>query len=164
MPETADRALHQLSIRLHFNLLSLRPEFEVNVNRRRLVDVQRDSFLQIFLVALGLSPDLIMSNRQFDEDVGAVAIRKCRARQARFGLLGTYRSGFDDRAARVNHGPAKASRDLLRNNLQTRKNCKEQTGQASTTNHAFSSPISKSFPDASRRRTCGAVRRDFTPD
>ncbi len=145
LPETADRALHQLSVRLHFHLLRLRPELEVNVDRRRLVDFEQDSFLQIFLVALGFGPDLIMPNRQFDEDVRTVAIGRCRARQARFGLLGAYRSRLHDRAARVNHSPANAPRDLLRTNLQTRENCKQHTGHTFPTNHAFLT-VSKLFP------------------
>jgi hypothetical protein len=53
--ETADRALHQRRIRAHFHLLRLRPELEVNADRRGLVHIQRDSLLQVRLEAFRLN-------------------------------------------------------------------------------------------------------------
>ena len=47
LAETADCALHQRSIRAHFDLLRLRPQLEVNADRRRFVHIQRDSLLQV---------------------------------------------------------------------------------------------------------------------
>ncbi len=55
LAEATDCALHQSRIRAHFNLLRLRPELEVNADRRSLVHIQRDSFLQVRLEALRLS-------------------------------------------------------------------------------------------------------------
>jgi len=39
-PKTTDCALHQGRVRSHFNLLRLRPDFEVNADGRSLVDIQ----------------------------------------------------------------------------------------------------------------------------
>ena len=80
LSQTADRVLHQICVRCHFDLLRLRPQLKMNADRRGLINIQRDSFLQIFLIALGLSPDLIMSDGQFNQDIRAVAIRSRRPR------------------------------------------------------------------------------------
>ncbi len=121
LPEAADRALHQSRIGAHFHLLRLRSELEANTDRRSFVDIQRDTLLQVRLKTFRLNFYLVVTDREFDEDIRSLMICNREPGQAGFDLSGGNGSGLNDRAARITHRSANAPCDLLCASIQSRK-------------------------------------------
>src|SRR3974390_1908295 len=82
-------------------------------NRRRLVHVERDAILDVFLEALRCDLQAVVSNRQFQQNIVTIPIGGRTARQACFGLMRRNRSALNDSTAWVCNCSANVSCDLL---------------------------------------------------
>ena len=66
--------LNHLRIRGHLNFLALGTNHEMNRNSRGLIHVQSDAFLNVFLEALGLDLQLIVTDGQLQQEIGTVTV------------------------------------------------------------------------------------------
>src|SRR4051794_8492634 len=81
--------------------------------RSRLIHIERDAVLHIFLESGRGNLHAVMSDRKFQKNVVTVAISGGLPRQARFSLPCGNGSATDDCAAWICNGSADVSSDLL---------------------------------------------------
>jgi hypothetical protein len=110
----------------HQHLLLFRPDREMWRDRSRLVHVERDAILHVFLKAFRCNLQAVVPDRKFQKNIVTVAIGGRRARQGRFRLLCCYLGTHNDSATWVCHCSAKVPRDLLRSGMEASNHYKCQ--------------------------------------
>ena len=79
--------MNQLGVGGDFDFFVFRADGEFYRDGSCLVDVQGDSLLDIFVKGLALHLQLVVTDRQFEQNVGAVMIGGGRAGKASLGLV-----------------------------------------------------------------------------
>ena len=63
--------MNELRVGHHLYLLSLGANREMDRNRGSLIDGQDDALLNVFLKALGLDLQMVVTDRKFEQDISA---------------------------------------------------------------------------------------------
>ena len=82
--------MDEIGIRGHLDQLGFGTDHKVNRDCRILVHIQRDAFLHVFLEAFGFDFQLVVADREFQQNVCAGPIRSCRAYESGFSLLSAH--------------------------------------------------------------------------
>src|SRR5579862_7369764 len=109
-------------------------------NYGRFVHIQRDTLLHVLLESFGFDLKFVVTDRQFEQDIGTAGIGGRSTGQPSFGLASAYRCTLNQRATRVLDGSTNAPCDLLRPGNNAGPDYRQQTYQASQTNHGWLSP------------------------